>query len=213
MAVQRVAVLPNGCFWIFIAILISITIFTVIRTLRAWRQGDGICSIFFLCQCLQVFSIQFLGDGGFYSCCTILIINERVVTALFILTAIEAALTGVRELCFLVLTAWIIRITRVNRLCAIAGIRSTVYCDGSQGNRNLGFAVCRISVLEFEMTVRMVLFINAVANVLSLQIQILDVYNNGEFLAQSCPPWSIIQVNAEIIREVCNFLISLKVKL
>ena len=70
------------------------------------------------------------------------------------------------------------------------------------------------------MTVRMVLFINAVANVLSLQIQILDVDNNGEFrcirgafLAQSCPPWSIIQVNAEIIREVCNFFVSLEVKL
>ena len=220
MAVQRVAVLPNGCFGIFIAILISITIFAVIRTLRAWRQGDGICSIFFLCQLLQVVSVQLLGDGGFYSCCTILIINERVVTALFILTAIEAAFTGVRELCFLVLTAWIIRITRVNRLCAIAGIRSTVYCDGSQGNWNLCFAVCCITILEIETAIRMVLFIDAVTNVLSLQIQILDVYNNGEFrciwsaiLAQICPPRSSIQVNAEIIREVCNFLVSLKVKL
>ena len=170
MAVQRVAVLPNGCFGIFIAILVRITIFAVVRTLRAWCQGNGICSILFLCQLLQVISVQLLRNGGFYSCCTILIINERVVTALFILTAIEAAITGVRELCFLVLTAWIIRITRVNRLCAIAGVRSAVYRNGSQGNRNLCFTVCRITILEFEVTVRMPLFIDAVANVLSLQI-------------------------------------------
>ena len=209
MAVQRVAVLPNSCFGIFIAILISITIFAVVRTLRAWCQGNGICSIFFLCQLLR--------NGGFYSCCTILIINERVVTALFILTAIEAAITGVRELCFLVR---IIRITRVNRLCAVAGVRSAVYRNGGQGNRNLSFTVCCITILEFEVTVRMVLFIDAVANVLSLQIQILDIDNNGEFrcirrafLTQICPPWSSIQVNAEIIREVCNFFVSLEVKL
>ena len=220
MAVQRVAVLPNGCFGIFIAILVRITIFAVVRTLRAWCQGNGICSILFLCQLLQVISVQLLRNGGFYSCCTILIINERVVTALFILTAIEAAITGVRELCFLVLTAWIIRITRVNRLCAVAGVRSAIYRNGGQGNRNLCFAVCRITILEFEVTVRMPLFIDAVANVLSLQIQILDIDNNGEFrcirrtfLTQICPPWLFIQVNAEIIREVCNFFVSLKIKL
>ena len=220
MAVQRVAVLPNGCFGIFIAILVRITIFAVVRTLRAWCQGNGICSILFLCQLLQVISVQLLRNGGFYSCCTILIINERVVTALFILTAIEAAFTGIRELCFLVLTAWIIRITRINWLCAVAGVRSAVYRNGGQGNRNLSFTVCCITILEFEVTVRMPLFIDAVANVLSLQIQILDIDNNGEFrcirrafLTQICPIWLFIQVNAEIIREVCNFFVSLEVKL
>ena len=220
MAVQRIAVFPNGCFGIFLAILFRIAIFAVIRTLRAWRQGNGICSVLFLCQLLQVVSVQLLGDGGFYSCCTILVINKRIVPTLFILTAIEATFTGVRELCFLVRIVWVVRIFWVNRFCAVAGVRSTIYRDRSQSNWNLSFAVCRITILEFEVTVRMPLFIDAVANVLSLQIQILDIDNNGEFrcirrafLTQICPIWLFVQVNAEIIREVCNFFVSLEVKL
>ena len=231
MAVQRVAVLPNGCFGIFIAILISITIFAVVRTLRAWCQGDGICSIFFLCQCLQVFSIQLLGDGGFYSCCTILIINERIVTALFILTAIEAAFTGVRELCFLVRIVWIIRIAWV-RICR----NHHIFCRSVHGytlqcnwNFLAGYGFC-IAVLHIEplffvpplthcpiFQLVVVYFylaqVNGNSEVAAVRITIINVSFNGFFCRRIPVAISRSNIDAEPIRELLDLFFRSEIEL